>query len=419
MFFRYLRMNPPGKINGSCRRKIVPRWPLLVPIVAVLALSGCDTRQEALIEGRTMGTTYAVKVVAGDFFDSAELRRKIEARLEQINCSMSTYIADSEISRFNRLEKSGEPFRISEDFLRVMRVAERLYRLSDGAWDATVKPLVDIWGFGASGPPEKIPPYAAIEAALGQVGFDQIEIRPEGYLVKRNPQVTLDLASIAKGYGVDALADLIRGEGIRDFLVEIGGEVFAAGTKKDGSPWRVGVNTPRKGASLDQVYKVLPLKDRALATSGDYRNFFEIGGVRYQHVIDPRTGYPVSNGIASVSIEAIDCTLADGLATALLVMGIEDGLDLLNALENVEGLIVAMREDGVFVDYYSAGHRFTDISARTDSSAVRPMECELPEKINLEEIAKSQKSASSVIPAKPESRFFHCLWIPDQSLPRT
>jgi len=344
MVLRYWRVNPSRSAIRS-RRQTAGRWLLLLPLVAALALNACDFRREARIEGRTMGTTYSVKAVAGYFADLSELRQKIEIRLKQINRSMSTYLADSEISRFNRLEKSGEPFPISEDFLRVM--------------DATVKPLVDLWGFGSAGPPAEIPAAAAIEAALGQVGFDQIDIRSGGYLVKRNPQVTLDLASIAKGYGVDALADLIRSEGIRDFLVEIGGEVFAAGTKKDGSPWRVGVNTPRREASLNQVYKVLALEDRALATSGDYRNFFEIRGVRYQHVIDPRTGYPVSNGIAGVSIEAAECTLADGLATAVVVMGVDAGLDLLNDLKGVEGLIVAVQEDGLFVDYYSTGHRFT------------------------------------------------------------
>ena len=335
---------------------------ILLFIGFVFVLSGCDFRREALITGRTMGTTYSVKMVTGYFRDFSELQKKIEVRLEQINDSMSTYIADSEISRFNRLEKAGEPFRVSDDFLRVMQIAEEVYRLSDGSWDATVKPLVDLWGFGAAEAPLAEPPPAAVESILEQVGFDQIEIRSAGYLVKHNPHVTLDLASIAKGYGVDALADLIRAEDIHDFLVEIGGEVFAAGTKKGGSLWRVGVNTPRKEAPVHQVYKVVELQNRALATSGGYRNFLEIDGIRYQHVIDPRTGYPVSNGVVSVSVEAADCTLGDGLATALMVMGVANGLDLLNDLKGVEGLIVAVQEDGSFVDHYSAGHRFTEIS---------------------------------------------------------
>jgi thiamine biosynthesis lipoprotein len=346
--------------------KMRRRLPFLLPVVFALVLCGCESRREAVIEGRTMGTAYTVKVVSDGFLDLPGLKAKIEDRLEQINRSMSNYVADSEISRFNRMDKAGVPFRVSKDFLRVMQVAEKIYRLSDGAWDATVKPLVDLWGFGAAKPPVDVPTPSAIERALRQVGFDQIEIRTGGYLVKRNPDVTLDFASIAKGYGVDALAELIRGEGIENFLVEIGGEVFAVGVKKDGSPWRVGVNMPRNEAPINQVYKVLALKDRALATSGDYRNFLEIGGRRYQHVVDPRTGYPVSNGLVSVSIEAADCTLADGLATALMVMGVEKGLDLLDDLEGVQGLIVEMQTDGSFVDYYSAGHRFFDVPAKTE-----------------------------------------------------
>lgn len=349
-----------------CNREFA-RWKQLLCLVFILgAAAGCDLRREVLINGRTMGTTYTIKVVAGHWYDPSELRQKVEARLEEINRSMSTYIADSEISRFNRLEKNGKPFPVSQDFVRVMQVAREVYRLSNGAWDATVKPLVDLWGFNNPNRPVQIPSAAAIERTLERIGFDQIEIRPEGYLVKRNPKVMLDLASIAKGYGVDALAAVIRAEGFADFLVEIGGEVFAAGVKKDGSPWRVGVNMPRNEAPINQVYKVLALKDRALATSGDYRNFLEIGGKRYQHVIDPRTGYPVSNGVVSVSIEAAGCTLADGLATALMVLGVEKGLDLLDEIEGVQGLVVEMQTDGSFVNYYSAGHRFVDVSAKIE-----------------------------------------------------
>jgi thiamine biosynthesis lipoprotein len=333
----------------------------LIVCTLSVAFIACGGAKELAFNGRTMGTFYSVKLVGGHFTDVSDLVQKVEKRLEDVNRSMSTYRPDSEISRFNDWQSIDQPFQISADFLHVMTVAERIHRLSGGAWDATVDPLVNLWGFGRRETPVDMPDADAIRRAKANVGFNRIHIDPQGYLIKRNPLVTLDLASIAKGYGVDALAELLQREGIRDFLVEIGGEVYAAGRKKDGSPWRVGVNTPAKDAAATGVYKVISLSDRALATSGDYRNFIEIDGRHYSHVIDPRSGYPTANRIVSVSIEAATCTLADGLATAVMVMGIRAGLELVDRLDGVEGLIVERRPDGSLADHYSRGHKFVDI----------------------------------------------------------
>jgi thiamine biosynthesis lipoprotein len=190
---------------------------------------------------------------------------------------------------------------------------------------------------------------------LANIGFNQIEISADRSLIKNKASISLDLASIAKGYGVDAVAVLIRESGIDNFLVEIGGEVLAAGKRKDGHRWRVGINQPLNNAAYDKIYKIVNLHDKAMATSGDYRIFFESGGKRYSHVMDPRTGYPVSNGVVSVSIVADTCTFADGMATALIVLGPQRGLDLINGLDNVESLIVVQQQNGVLVDYYSQG----------------------------------------------------------------
>jgi thiamine biosynthesis lipoprotein len=182
----------------------------------------------------------------------------------------------------------------------------------------------------------------------------------EGRLSKTRPSVSLDLASVAKGYGVDAIAALIRNRGFSDYLVEIGGEVYAAGVRIDGQPWRIGINKPDSGAPFDQVYRVVTLQDRAFATSGDYRNYFEIDGRRYAHIIDPRTGYPVSNGVISVSVTAETCALADGLATALVVMGPSAGLDLVNRLPGVECLIITRDDQNRLHDFTSQGFRTVD-----------------------------------------------------------
>jgi len=314
----------------------------------------CDAQREHLIQGRTMGTAYHVKVVTGSFQRIAGLKEKIDARLVQLNNSMSTYQPDSEISRFNDMQQAGRAFEISADFWRVMLTARTLFELSAGAWDATVNPLVELWGFGRAGRPRAAPPpKPKIAALMAQIGFENVQILPNGTLVKKHKSVALDLSSIAKGYGVDQVAQLLRKSGFDNYLVEIGGEIFASGQRADGKFWRIGINRPRQDAAFDDVYRVVALSNQGFATSGDYRNFFEAEAIRYSHVIDPRTGYPVSNGVVSVSIIADNCTLADGLATAVMVMGPETGLDLINRLDGVEGLIIVEKPNGSLDDYYS------------------------------------------------------------------
>jgi thiamine biosynthesis lipoprotein len=318
---------------------------------------GCNANQEHLIQGRTMGTTFHIRVVTGFFQGVSGLREKIEKRLDEINASMSTYQKDSEISRFNNFHQSGTKFKISKDFYEVMKTAKEIHRLSKGAWDGTVNPLVDLWGFGRKGAKTEIPLETEISVLLPHIGFENIEVLDDGSLMKKRVQVTLDLSSIAKGYGVDQIADIIRNEGYQDYLVEIGGEIFASGYRKDGALWRIGINRPQTDAAADEVYKVVNLHNQAFATSGDYRNFFVVDGIRYAHVIDPRSGYPISNRVVSVTIIADTCTYADGLATAVMVMGSNQGLELINRLDGVEGLIVVEQLDGNLHDYYSTGFK--------------------------------------------------------------
>jgi thiamine biosynthesis lipoprotein len=302
-----------------------------------------------------MGTTYQVKVVTGNVQNLEGVKEKIDRRLAKINRSMSTYQKDSEISRFNQLGEVGQKFKISNDFFQVMRAGQKIHRLSNGAWDGTVNPLVDLWGFGRSGRQDKIPPKSKIAAFLPDIGFANIDVLDTGFLVKKRSAVTVDLSSIAKGYGVDVVAALLRKMGFKDYLVEIGGEIYAAGHRQDNSRWRIGINRPRADAAFDAVYKIVALRNQGFATSGDYRNFFEVNGVRYSHVIDPRTGYPVSNGVVSASIISGNCTMADGLATAIMVMGVKKGLELIDRLDGVEGLIVVKQNNGMLVDYHSKG----------------------------------------------------------------
>jgi len=322
---------------------------------------GCTAQKEVVFTGHTMGTTYRIKVVAGYFKRTSGLQDKIDERLKVINQSMSTYIQDSEISRLNTSKNTKEQFYFSDDFLQVIRVAQRLYTITQGAWDGTIKPLVDLWGFGNREREEQVPDVASIEKMLTEVGFDRVYISDRGYVQKRHPAITLDFASIAKGYAVDQVAWLLKTEGLEDFIVEIGGEVFASGVRQDGGQWRVGVNLPVGNASFQEVYKVVQLSNLAMATSGDYRNFFKKDGLTYSHIIDPATGYPVQNGVVSVTIIAGDCTFADGLATAAMVMGLDKGLALIEQLAGVEGLIVVRHADNDLKDYSSSGFSGLDV----------------------------------------------------------
>ena len=327
-------------------------------VLLILSLAATsDAKREHLIQGRTMGTTYHITVVTDDLKGVGGLKEKIDTRLEDINRVFSTYLEDSEISRFNALNKTGEKFRVSDDFIEVMRVGRKIHQQSDGAWDGTVNPLVDLWGFGPNPGEKKMPAAGAIKERLDRVGFDRIQIIAPNFMVKNSASMTLDLNSIAKGFAVDQVSQLIAAGGFENYLVEIGGEVYAAGLRKDSKNWRIGINKPQKDAAFNEVYKVVSLSNKAFATSGDYRNFFEINGVRYSHVIDPRSGYPVANGVVGVSIIANNCTLADGLATAIMVMGVERGLPLVNRLDDVEGLIVVEKPDGSLADFYSTGFR--------------------------------------------------------------
>ena len=330
---------------------------MIISIAILLIATGVGAQKGHLIPGRTMGTDYHITVVTAYDRVISGLKEKIDARLNEINHVFSTYQKDSEISRFNALNQAGEKFQASDDFIQVMKVGRKIHQLSEGAWDGTVNPLLDLWGFGPTRREPKMPAASAIKERLQSVGFDRIQIIEPNFIVKDSARITLDLNSIAKGFAVDQISQLIAASGFENYLVEIGGEVYAAGLRKDGKKWRVGINKPQKDAAINEVYKVVSLSNKAFATSGDYRNFFEIDRVRYSHVIDPRTGYPVSNGIVAVSIIANNCTLADGLATAIMVMGVDKGIPLLNRLDNVEGLIVVEESDGSLADFYSSGFR--------------------------------------------------------------
>ncbi|NDY70770.1 FAD:protein FMN transferase [Desulfobacter hydrogenophilus] len=298
--------------------------------------------QEYVFTGQTMGTTYSIKMISAKPLSKSLWQKKINLRLKQVNARLSMYQKNSELSRFNAAPKD-QIFRASADFYQVLDQCRHLHTLTDGAWDGTVKPLVDLWGFGTKGRRDTPPEPAEIKAALKQIGFNKLKIG-DHVLTKTMSGITLDLGSIAKGYGVDEIARLIREGGIKSYLVEIGGELVGAGENKHRKAWIVGITNPQKGFLNSGLYKEVRLDNKAIATSGNYRNYFEKNGRIYSHIISPKTGYPVKNAVISVSVISDTCTLADGLATALMVMDTHQSLALINSLKNTECLII--RQDG-------------------------------------------------------------------------
>ena len=283
-------------------------------------LQACSQAPHSL-SGQTMGTSYNVK-----YFGAArpELDAAIDARLQALNAQLSTYSDDSEVSRFNAAA-ANEWFAVSESTAEIVASAQTISRQSNGAFDITVGPLVDLWGFGASNYRNSPPPVAAIEAQLATVGYQNLSVRSSPpALAKQRADIAIDLSAIAKGYAVDEVGKLLDAAGLDAWLVEVGGELRTRGSKPDGDDWRVAIEKPVPGER--SVQRIVTLRDAAIATSGDYRNFFEFAGVRYSHSINPLTGWPVQDGIGSVSVIASTAMTADAWATALLVMGETDAL---------------------------------------------------------------------------------------------
>ncbi|MBU8911609.1 MAG: FAD:protein FMN transferase [Desulfobacterales bacterium] len=297
------------------------------------------------ISGKTMGTFYTIKFISTQKEPLSLWKLRVDTRLKEVNKKLSMYDTKSELSLFNR-QKIGESMNISSDFSAILLTAKKLYRMTDGSWDGTVKPLVDLWGFGTKKRVNQIPEADKITLALSKTGFEHIGIKkPHG--IYKKADITLDLGSIAKGYGVDAIASLFTSFGIHDILVEIGGELYASGKNKKGEYWSVGISRPDKLFASQDLYKVVRLNNQALATSGNYRNFFELNGKTFSHIIDPKTGFPVDNQIVSASVISKDCTFADGLATALMVMDVQKGISLVNSLENTECLIIRKKDQNM------------------------------------------------------------------------
>jgi thiamine biosynthesis lipoprotein len=324
---------------------------LMLIVLLLISITACfpsnnSGKSEILLQGRTMGTTYNIKVVSTlEQIEALKLQDKIDLALKQVNKEMSTYIPDSEISLFNQ-SNAGEVFEISPGFTRVLKESIRLGELSEGKLDITVGPLVNLWGFGPELRPEKVPSESVIATTLARVGLNKLHL-VGNQLSKDISNLYVDLSTTAKGYGVDIVAELIEANGFSNYLVEIGGEMRLKGFKHTGELWAIAIEKPILDHSGEHrgVQQIVIPKDNAVATSGDYRNYFEADGQRFSHIIDPATGKPINHNLVSVTVVHPSSMTADGLSTTLMVMGTEQGMAFA-VKNNLAALFISKTEHG-------------------------------------------------------------------------
>jgi thiamine biosynthesis lipoprotein len=286
-----------------------------------------DAATPSPFQGETMGTTYTVQV--SEMMSESErlvVARAIEETLESVNHKMSNYREDSELSRLNRAA-AGEAITVSPETFDVLFEAQRISELTQGAFDVTVAPLVSLWGFGPGAGASEPPSQESIDRAKSRVGYRNLVVDDDARTITKKAEgLECDLSAIAKGYAVDRVAERLKEQGIQNFMVEVGGEVRTLGKNAKGQAWQIGVEKPVPGTRA--LERIVPLSGLAMATSGDYRNFYEVEGKLYSHLIDPRLGRPVEHHLASVSVIDETCMRADALASGLLVLGPEEGFDL-------------------------------------------------------------------------------------------
>ena len=341
----------------------------LLSLFLAFSVLSCSSPEEggySTVVGETMGTYYKVTYDASAYRLEQE---EMDQLLIEINNEVSTYMDSSIISRFNRAEKqlkldgsnlysSLETTAASGHFMANFMAAKEIYQQTDGYFDPTVMPLVNYWGFGYT-EKRKVTQVdsTVIDSLLQFVGFDNVHISmEEPYIVDKNlPGVQLDFSAIAKGYAVDELAELLERNSIEHYLVDIGGEIRAKGINAKGVLWTIGINTPKEDAGLSEVHTIVPINNMAIATSGNYRNFYEVEGVKYSHTINPQSGFPERSDLLSASVFAEDCMTADAFATAFMTMGFDKAFAKASAVRGLEALFIVGKPDGVMEVKFTEG----------------------------------------------------------------
>jgi thiamine biosynthesis lipoprotein len=331
-------------------------------LLLVFLLSACGNEAEEypfIYSGLTEGTSFHIKVSKlPESVVSEQLKHQIMALLDEINGQMSTYLEDSELSSFNQ-NTSTDWVPVSAPLFTVLKEAQRISRLTNGAFDVTVGSLVNLWGFGPDPMKFVAPDDALIQARLNKIGYKYLSIKEESLAVKKAiPDLYVDLSAIAKGYTVDQVGLLLEKNGITDYMVEIGGEISVRGKNANAAPWHIAIEKPTPDTRV--IAKVVGISDIAMATSGDYRNFFEGDGIRFSHTIDPRTGRPITHKLASVTILSKTTMEADALATAIMVLGPDEGYKFAER-NNIAALFIIKKDSGFYEKSTRAFTGFTEL----------------------------------------------------------
>jgi thiamine biosynthesis lipoprotein len=332
---------------------------LFSALIIALIVGGLIRRNHQRVRsefyGACMGTSYSVKISDQlTLQDSEQLKKEIENCLTHIDDVMSTWKSDSEISYFNT--STSDYFKASASFFEVTQAALSWSHLSDGVYDPTVKPLLDLWGFGLSGE-RKIPSNAAVEHIRKGIGSQQIRVHQSTSTIEKLiPTITLDLSGLAKGYSVDQVGRLLRERDLNNWFIEIGGEVRVLGLNFQGDPWRIGIEKPNCTLFSSILHGIVSPKQGSIATSGNYRNYLNTNDVYYSHIINPKTGHALKGDLFGVSVYAIDCMSADAVATALNVMGVHEGLTWVEQLDDIDAHFIVQIKDDEYRDYFSSGY---------------------------------------------------------------
>jgi thiamine biosynthesis lipoprotein len=314
----------------------------LILILIILVITSCSRSNSDYISfgGFTQGTTYSITY---ESLDSLYFKNDVEVILANFDTSLSTYNQFSLITKINNNESNKTDFHINT----VINKSEEIFNISKGAFDITVAPLVNAWGFGFKNKEEIT--NAKIDSILDFVGFNKICLNGNS-ITKIDPRIMIDVNAIAQGYSVDVVADFLEEQGINNYLVEIGGELKTKGANKKGKDWRIGIDKPFDNNNLpgETLQAIIKLSNKSLATSGNYRKFYERNGIKYSHTIDPKTGYPVTHSLLSTTVIANDCITADAYATTFMVMGLEKAFELAQSLPDIEAYFIYSNEQGEF-----------------------------------------------------------------------
>ena len=318
-------------------------------LCAVSCTGRVNSGSYIMVEGFAQGTTWHITYKS---FNGEDLKPQIDSILTAFDNSMSAYNKESQLTKINNNDTS---IIVDRFFKEIFDNSLHLYNISGKAFDPTVSPLVSLWGFGKHKDMRR-PSQTEIDSVLEFVGLDKVTIQ-DGRVVKSDPRITLIFNANAQGYSVDEVARWFDSKGYTDYLVEIGGEVFAKGVNASGQQWRVGIDSPIDGSTEENrvIQAVVSLSGKSLCTSGNYRNFFVENGVKYTHELDPVTGYPKRDSLLSVAVVAPDAVNADGLATTVMVLGLENGFRLLDSLPDTEGYFIYATQNGSFATTQTAG----------------------------------------------------------------